>query len=109
MYVTTTILELISINGRNLTLYNRIDFVESCSNHVHDTNVKDHSSAKKFHLLSSRPELAYHAGKKKWDSSYHRCLSSFFVKVNNVAWNISLLLHVYTKIYLYKYIMDHQI
>uniref|UniRef100_K1PWP7 Dpy-19-like protein 3 n=1 Tax=Magallana gigas TaxID=29159 RepID=K1PWP7_MAGGI len=39
----------------------RIDFVESCSNHVHDTNVKDHSSAKKFHLLSSRPELAYHA------------------------------------------------
>uniref|UniRef100_A0A8W8J7D1 Uncharacterized protein n=1 Tax=Magallana gigas TaxID=29159 RepID=A0A8W8J7D1_MAGGI len=36
--------------------------LQNWSNHVHDTNVKDHSSAKKFHLLSSRPELAYHAG-----------------------------------------------
>lgn len=35
--------------------------LQNWSNHVHDTNVKDHSSAKKFHLLSSRPELAYHA------------------------------------------------
>ncbi|KAJ8307809.1 hypothetical protein KUTeg_014639 [Tegillarca granosa] len=34
--------------------------LQNWSNHVHDTNVKDHTATKKSHLLSSRPELAFH-------------------------------------------------
>jgi hypothetical protein len=34
------------------------------SNNVHETeNIKDHPSIKKTHLLSNRPELAFHASK----------------------------------------------
>lgn len=33
------------------------------SNNVHETeNIKDHPAIKKTHLLSNRPELAFHAG-----------------------------------------------
>lgn len=36
------------------------------SNNVHETeNIKDHPAIKKTHLLSNRPELAFHAGEFK--------------------------------------------
>ncbi|XP_069125693.1 protein C-mannosyl-transferase DPY19L3-like [Argopecten irradians] len=34
--------------------------LQNWSNHVHDATVKDTASTKKSHLLSNRPELAYH-------------------------------------------------
>ncbi|OWF40174.1 C-mannosyltransferase DPY19L3 [Mizuhopecten yessoensis] len=34
--------------------------LQNWSNHVHDSTVKDTASTKKSHLLSNRPELAYH-------------------------------------------------
>ncbi|XP_033741333.1 probable C-mannosyltransferase DPY19L3 [Pecten maximus] len=34
--------------------------LQNWSNHVHDATVKDNASTKKSHLLSNRPELAYH-------------------------------------------------
>lgn len=47
-------------------LYNRIDFVEFCSNYVYDINVKDYLSVKKFYFLSFRLEFVYYVGKNEF-------------------------------------------